>query len=564
MALTPEQIAKIRGAAFNQNTVSGSAFDKPNPNTRTAQLATPQTTQAPAKASAAPTAGRQNIFTGLCEALNEHQQVLIKNKQRTVADNYVIQFTEHMGSATVKRPGFQDNTTAPMQNNDTVANKLDQDTQSINRSAKAWQVKSGTQIVQLIDQVMRNSSYVTGQQIVQIDPTPDPVTGLQKQTPSPGTGLGITGWYKITVAVEPLGYDTIIRDHAYKMKFIISPYPIAQMASQYFPDSRYRGVHKSYQYWFTGNNTQILHFEQQYNNLYRLTLTGQGTDFQKDKKTDYRDQWRKIYMATSENHAHGAKDYANEPGDNAASFLYDPYSFANVKLRIVGDPGWMQQGECGLGVTASAFNFSPFNPDGGINYDSQAIMFDLSFNQPTDYDFNSGIMNVNGHNSKSGLPQEHYTYTATHCKNIFTKGRFEQEIQGKLLIEFNKVDTQATNARPAPAAKTTAPTSRASTTRITSVGEIEYDQMGNPTGRTLDSPDPGPVQPPTPQPAAPPGAPTSSGGVSGASILNGPPPPPITILPTTPILNPNTTGTGQTLVAQPGANTPPQKMNREY
>ena len=44
-------------------------------------------------------------------------------------------------------------------------------------------------------------------------------------------------------------------------------------------------------------------------------------------------------------------------------------------------------------------------------------------------------------------------------------------------------------------------------------------------------------------------APTSNGGVSGAEILNGAPPPAITIRPTTPRLDPN--ATGQTLVPQP-------------
>jgi len=571
-----------KGDFFNYSELFNSKSQRTVAAERSTQAAAP--TNAPAKASAAPVAGSQDIFAGLCQSLNQNQQELIKLKQREIADIYDIRFDPPaMGQSTIKRPGDQNLGQAPMQNNAT-AKKLDSKENKVNTNAMTWTVKAGSQIVQVIDQVLRNSSYITDQQIVQISPVADPITGVQKQTPSPGTGTGTTAWYKITVSVQQLGYDTIIRDHAYRMTFIVTPYAIAQMASQYFPDSRYRGVHKSYQYWFTGNNTQILQYEQKYSNAYRLTLSGIGADLQKETSSNFRDQWRKIYMATSENHAQGAKNYTNEPGDNAASFLYDPMSLANVKLRIVGDPAWMQQGEVGLGQLARNFNFSPFLPDGSINYDSQAIMFDISFNQPTDYDFNTGVVNVNAHNSSSGLPQEHYTYTATRCKSIFSKGRFEQELEGKLLIEYNQSPTtnngrsvatttnpSATAARSRPAAipqsqadaqdlengknaGTGTRNTRTNVNTVSSVSEIEYDQLGNPIG----------AAPATPQPAAPPKPATSNGPliegltpdltqpltVGGVNLTN-----PIK-------LDPN--ATGQTLVAQPGVNTPPQKMNKEY
>lgn len=487
--------------------------------------------QAPANASAAPVAGSQDIFAGLCEALNQNQQTLVKQQLREIPDQYAIRFDPPaMAQSTIKRPGDQNLDQAPMQNNNT-AKKLLPDENKVNRSAMTWTVKAGSQIVQIIDNVIRNSSYITDQQIVQISPVADPKTGVQKQIPSPGTGTGTTAWYKITVGVQQLGYDNKIRDHAYRMTFIVTPYAIAQMASQYFPDSRYRGVHKSYQYWFTGNNTQILQYEQKYSNAYRLTLSGIGADLQKESSSNFRDQWRKIYMATSENHAQGAKNYTNEPGDNAASFLYDPMSLANVKLRIVGDPAWMQQGEVGLGQVARNFNFSPFLPDGSINYDSQAIMFDISFNQPTDYDFNTGVVNVNAHNSSSGLPQEHYTYTATRCKSIFSKGRFEQEIEGKLLVEYNQSPAASNGRSVATTASPTAAGSRSSPRTAEQIvaeqnASFEYGTTeGSEQTRMLAEQDAGlfdaPKQPPTTQPAPPPEAPTSSGDIDYNAGLAG-------------------------------------------
>jgi len=481
-------------------------------------------TSAPPKASAAPVAGKESLFTGLCDALNQFQAQLVKNKKRQIPDQYVIEFAPPaLGDAIVKRPGDQNQSQAPMQNNNT-AEKINPEINSVNRTAITWPVTAGTQIIQLIDNVLRTSSFITDQQIVQISPTADPKTGVQKQVSSPGTGKPPV-WFKINVAAEPLGIDREINDFAYRMRFIISSYQPAQLISEYFPDSKYRGVHKSYQYWFTGNNTQILSYEQKYDNAYRLALSGIGAKTQKTLQLDWRDQNRKVYVAMSENQAAGAKDYTNEPGNNAASFLYDPKSLSTVKMRIVGDPAWLQQGECGLGVSAKTFNFNPFTPDGSINFDAQSVMFDVSFNQPVDYDFNTGIMNTNAMN-RQGLPQEHYTFTAVECKSFFSKGKFEQELTGKLLTGEMKKPGSANGAgRPTTASAVAATAVRQPGTGFGDDGETyTTDSKGNTfkdgtlyRAAEVDED----VSSPTTQPATPPEPPTSSGDIDYNAGLAG-------------------------------------------
>lgn len=479
-------------------------------------VATKQANGAPPNASNAPSASNET-FTGLCEALNSHQQDLVKQEKQAVADIYSIEFTpDTLGAYQVADPGSSTvlSKTA-MQNPNTAKNKLDPATNKVANNTKAWQVTAGTQIIQLIDQVMRGSRYITDQQNTKIEPVPDPKTGLQKQTSNPRPSNGITAWYKITMQSTQLKYDWIRKDHAYAIKYIVSPYALNQMASQYFPDSRYRGSHKSYYYWFTGENTQVLQFEQEYNNLYRLTVSGIGKDIQSKTTVDFREQYRKTYMPTSENRGQGLAGYTNEPADNAASFFYSPTDQARANLRIIGDPAWMQQGEVGLGVTAKNFNFNPFNPDGGINYESQEILFDLSFNPPTDYNLNTGITEVNNIRNQA---HENRTYTAIRCKSIFRQGRFEQQLEGRMLIEYTDLAKQkAAVARPV--ATTAKPTIRKSNTnRINSVEEINYDNQGNPINSNAE-----PLKTPTPTtptPAAPPRPPTS-----GAENLNGEQPP---------------------------------------
>jgi hypothetical protein len=205
-------------------------------------------------------------------------------------------------------------------------------------------------------------------------------------------------------------------------------------------------------------------------------------------------------------------------------------------------------------------------------------MFSMAFNTPQDYDFGTGLVNVNA-NNRNGQPQEYYTFQATKCKNVFSKGKFEQEIEGKLVIE--KKTPASNNGR---ATTTTAATNSRSSPRTAEqiVAEqnasFEYGTTeGSEQTRMLAEQDAGlfdePKQPPTTQPAPPPAPPTSSGdidynaGLAGTDGTNAAPP----VLYQAVLQNGRTaTFYNQAQVDRAIANgatavtsSPPQNMNRE-
>jgi hypothetical protein len=458
-------------------------------------------------AAAAPGKGANNIFTGLCDALNYYQQIQVQKGHYEVADQYEIEFASAaIASARVTPPGPVNYKNVAAKAVNTVAGKLDQSKDSINFSSQTWNVLAGTQIVQLIDQVMRSSQYITGQQLINID-------AEGNSTPNPTANTkGVTAWYKISVRAQQLKYDNKRRDHAYRMIFTVSPYAINQMDSPYFPPAAYRGAHKAYNYWFTGTNTQVLRYEQEYNHAYTTTITGNATGLA-EPPPNTRDQRKRTYMATSEQRTQGQPNYVNEPADSAASFLYAISDFSQVNMTILGDPAWMQQGEVSTGVTAQTFDFKPFNPDGTINYDSQEVVFTVSFSRPSDYDFATGIVNVN---SGSDAPQETFAYIATGCKNVFSKGQFTQELTGSLLPLPAAGTADAADGRPNPPG--------------TGFGDDQEvftrDSLGNVYRNGVyyraadideNSPDNAGALP-SPQAALPPGSPTSSGNIAPVNL----------------------------------------------
>jgi hypothetical protein len=475
-------------------------------------------TTSPPTAADAPSKGNNNIFTGLCDALNQYQKDLVKKGTYEIADQYHIDFAPaSIGASKVTKPGPVTYKNTAGKNVKTAADKVDSATDQVNTNSQTWNILAGTQIVQLIDQVMRSSTYITGQQKVNIDEN-----GKQTKNDKAGSG-GVTAWYKINLSANQLAYDKKRRDYAYSMTFTISPYAINQMASPYFPDSTYRGAHKAYNYWFTGANTQILSYEQDYNQAYYTTMTSNVTGLAVPPPTG-RDQFKQTHMATSEQRGQGQANYVNEPADSAASFLYSITDFSEVRLKIVGDPSWMQQGEAAFGVNAATFEFHPFNADGTINYDSQEVTFTVSFSRPTDYDFNTGIMNI----SSTGTPQETFTFLAKSCKNVFSKGQFTQELVGSLLPGTNSINANsAENGRPNPlgsfggvlsssksrSSSLLQTTSNVATTSDLATAPSSLTGYQNEDQQNAD----GNGGNPAPQPAGPAEAPTSSGDIISAN-----------------------------------------------
>jgi hypothetical protein len=477
----------------------------------------------PPKAPAAQ-AKTGSVYSSLVDALNQNQAKLVRDRKQEIADRYIIEFAPpDLAASGLKKPGEVNSDNTAMQANNTAASVLNPSTNFIDYNSQGWQVTAGTQIVQLIDQIMRSSTYISNQQSTVVD-----ADGQSKANPS---STASTAWYKISVEATPLGYDHIRHDFAYQLRYVISPYAINQAASQYFPDSRYRGSHKSYNYWFTGLNTQILDFSQEYNNLYRIVISGIGVDLKQNVTSDFRDQFRRTYLPTSAVQTQGGNPgYVSEPGSNLADFLYSPSDQAKCHLKIVGDPAWLQQGEVGPGIGSVAqFDFRPFNSDGSINYDSQQVVFDISWNRPADYNLSTGTMDIQ--NNSYGQPLENVTYTAIKCKSTFNRGRFEQEIDGRALIEFNKNGQNQ--------AGSTADGRNAgggqSSSAFAAVDPRRVDQARTGSGagssafaardpRRLDLGNPSPnstsqVAPsnPEPQPAPPPDAPTSNGDIDSTN-----------------------------------------------
>lgn len=418
---------------------------------------------APQTADAAPTPNNSNLYGSLVEKLNEFQTTLTtpqtingttKPKLFSYKDEYNIEFNpSDLGQSSPCAQGTvdTDNTARAPQELSCRPAAVAVDNKSFSQSAHA-----GMQITQFIDQVMRNSKYITDQTKTSID--------VNSQDPQQGKATNPPFWYKINFNAVPLKYDPKRNDFTYKITYLISKFNIVEMTSPYFNKARYRGVHKAYDYWFTGQNKDILSYEQDLNKEWYFAISGYGVS-NDIWQSSYYEQQKVRYQSTTEKNNQGRPGATNEPQANGASYLFNVADMHKVSLKILGDPAWLQQGEAAGALTGPTFSSNAFNADGSINFDASEICFSVSWNAPQDYNLNQGLMIPSEKNkpqkpvttastSASFKPDVSTIYIAIGCKSLFVRGSFTQELDGRLFVEPTLQTTNITNQD-----RTSAPTS---------------------------------------------------------------------------------------------------------
>ena len=378
-------------------------------------------TTPPPKADAA-VAATNNTYASLVSALNASEAKLVADKKFNVPNTYSIEFVPAaLADSKVAKGGTKSKAATPMTAK-TGVNQVNQKSQAIDYATRTFKFDAGTPVVVIIDEIIKNSSYITSQAKAIIDEITNEVI-VQNN-------LGNLVWYKISTEATPKEpFDTARQSYAYNIKYIISSYAVNSMDSEFFRQAVQRGVHKSYKYWFTGQNTQVLKFEQTFNHLYNTTVVEPRLLNGAAEKSKNIIARREYQAAVAGSSTQGAERKTNAVGASAADYFYSLSDIGETQITIVGDPAWLQQGESSVGVDTKNFNFGPFNADGGINFDAQQIVFDIQFNPGVDYDINgTGLANPNA----TADPLVAYTYIAKTVKSRFNKGRFEQDLTGSL------------------------------------------------------------------------------------------------------------------------------------
>lgn len=474
----------------------------------------PDSNAAPANASDAPKTSTVTIGSGLVAALNLYQQQLKQKKLIEREDVYEIKFADNIiAGASIVPPAGLDKALAVGGGGGTAADQKLPNKQSMDPTVRARAATVGQQIVQFIDQVIRSSNYIQNQAIQVYNQT-------TKEWDKRPTNANQFAWFQVVCNVEQLlPYDNKRNDFAYKMTFTIVPYE-TPMLSTFFPSGQYRGVHKDYQYWFTGQNNSVLSFEQSYNAQWVQAITGnlppdnrvlKVNDQTSFGASDYALRWKTNVFPASSQSNQGGENNTMEPGANAADFLYTA-DLATAKIVIVGDPAWLPSPASQI-VTKDSFTVNPFLTDGTVNSIASGAYFRIRFNTPADYNLQTGLIDPSDQSSTTlnarGVNTVETIYKLQHLTSTFKGGKFTQELTGSW-VTYDAAAEQVARAKKKKATPQARPSNQETETPFVTngggaaFGNPNITAQGQRAGATQTNPTAAPLSPDVKNAPAPP------------------------------------------------------------
>lgn len=293
-----------------------------------------------------------------------------------------------------------------------------------NKGKKTLTITSGTHMVAAVEQVIKQSSYIKDM-MKTVD------TALSEEDPAVNGNPAEVAWFSITPGIEILGYDTVLNDYAYKITYYIQRYIVPFVRTALVSKtSTYPGPHKKYEYWYTGKNTNVISYEQNYNNLYFLTGVGNSPNESSPPVP-------KVDKPQPSNQT-GSQNKAAEAVNALAVDLYDPGSQVMAKMTILGDPDYLSQT---VGASIDSVFEKFYGPDGfTLNANGGQVFVELDFKTAEDYDSGTnpevpaGTLSINdkirfyNYDPSVGDSIKGITFELKWVTSTFSKGKFTQEL----------------------------------------------------------------------------------------------------------------------------------------
>lgn len=412
---------------------------------------------------------------GMVQSLNALEKEKVKDGFKTYNNEYAVEFEKGtaIGDARLVPKDYYVKERAPfnsIQNpdgsNERTAwkNRLG----NVDKEIRTIELQAGTAIIQAIDQVITQSEYLKNMMTAvdkEIDQTVKDSDSTVDKNPNPKT----LSWYNIsnTVKINSDKRDPKTNDYAYKITYKIQEYQIPYIRSLYTSKtSSYYGPHKKYNYWYTGKNSEILAYEQDYNLLYNVDAASSSDAATKNTQS------ATVSFKTGQNtDSVNSKPGTNDVINSVKSFLYSPNDLLKFKLKILGDPDYLMP-SVGLAGTNGLQKW--YGDNFSINPNSGQVFIEIYFEQAEDYSNQSGLLIPNGDIQFMNYPAElkgkvkGMVYMLTNVVSTFSKGKFEQSLSG-IIPEFAKAGSESTTTPPVAAnSRSSIGTPAASTTNTDS------------------------------------------------------------------------------------------------
>jgi len=412
------------------------------------------------KADTVENALSQNSLYGLCAQLNKQQQELTnkpeKERKQQIADVYKVEIVDPIiGGSLIVDKDFYVKSRAPVaqvKNTAEVNVRTAQQTQTVPKDKRVIEIPPGQSVMSAIDQIISQSTYLKRSMKILDGEEVEPTKENEDEYTVNGQPVPLQ-WYNVVPQIKILGYDNLRNDYAYEITYIVQKYsiPYVRSIATGGTSTSYTGPSKIYNYYYTGDNQEILSYEQQYNLLYfnAASLTSEAANGNNNDVAP--NQTMPAQNANPTGKSAGSFELLN----NVKTFLYSPGDQIKAQIKILGDPDFIMPAVSGSIQTATE---AIQGQDYAINPNTGQVFIEVDFKQVEDYGtsvgpdgslkFNDdGLLTPNG-NIKfweyppaiEAVTKGRMVYMVTKVTSRFNKGTFTQELRS-ILPSFPDVQT---------------------------------------------------------------------------------------------------------------------------
>lgn len=385
----------------------------------------------------------------LTDAINDWHKSLVNDKYVTYADSVEFNIDPEIAASSITVPAKRAPSSAAM--------PKDQNHVSDSKDVRTFAINAGTNIVEIINNVLRNSDYIT-KQLVNF-----------KESNKPAFDDDVTvKFYKIIPQIARIQFDPKRNVYATHTVFHVVKFEYFNSKHPNLPYANPKGPVKAYNYLYTGLNTDILNFDIDFDTAFYTTIQAATANTSKgnpapdaDVNSDGTTKEVRPLNSTPDSvsphqigvvaelknvTASGANSVSTSIAAAAVDSIYSGSrgDMISVKLKIVGDPDFIKQDDVytnpgmknykNKGVTVNGVN-------GSVKMDHSDIFCRITFRTPSDMDEFTGLPVTDGKftTSKfSGL------YRILTVESDFSKGQFSQNLTCVRIFDFAGNSKKAT------------------------------------------------------------------------------------------------------------------------
>jgi len=373
VALSPgKAFGTKRGRIFTTKTVGGGTFDEA-------------------------IQGENGLFT----QLNTFEQWCVENGVREFANEFKVEYigdgVEAIEKANLVLPTDTDKSKWYVDDINSTLEATDAESaKAVPDDAKRKiSFPADTTYIEIFDEILKGSSYIyDAMQVIYKSKAKPNLETKEQESVDPNSDTRVS-WYKVTPVISGAKWDSILADWAYVTTFRIEKYEtpvITSIATNAGVD--YYGPHKRYEYWWTGENREILSYQQQLDNLFYNEVLG-NTNLNEDGVGTGGSQQTPV--APNQNPS-GAPRLNSLGGGKASqnqyvTSLYSPDSYATAKIKLMGDPDFLIQEHRGGPDDV----YQRFYGNDGFRVSSNGgqVFIEIDFKEAIDYDDTTGTLNIN-------------------------------------------------------------------------------------------------------------------------------------------------------------------------